>query len=85
MIPRLCRLPLGGTAVGTGLNCPPGFAEAVAERLATATGLPLVEAPNHFAVQGAHDAVVEASAALRGLALAMGKIAADLRLLAPGP
>ena len=85
VIPRLCRLPLGGTAVGTGLNCPPGFAEAVAERLGVATGLPVVEAPNHFAVQGAHDAIVEASAALRGLALAMGKIAADLRLLSSGP
>ena len=82
---RLGRLPLGGTAVGTGLNCPPGFASAVAERLAAATGLPLVEAPNHFTVQGGHDAVVEASAALRGLALAMAKIASDLRLLSSGP
>jgi fumarate hydratase, class II len=85
VVPRLCRLPLGGTAVGTGLNCPPGFAQAVTERLGVATGLPVVEAPNHFAVQGAHDAVVEASASLRGLAIAMGKIAADLRLLSSGP
>jgi fumarate hydratase class II len=85
LLPRLCRLPLGGTAVGTGLNCPPGFAEGVAERLAAATGLPLVEAPDHFAAQGAHDAAVELSAALRSLALVLAKVSSDLRLLASGP
>lgn len=85
VLPRLCKLPLGGTAVGTGLNCPPGFAESVAERLAEATGLPLEEAPDHFAVQGAHDAVVELSSALRGLALVLAKVSNDLRLLASGP
>lgn len=85
LLPRLCRLPLGGTAVGTGLNCPAGFVERVIGRLASTTGLPLTEAPDHFAVQGAHDAVVEAVSSLRGLALVLGKIAGDLRLLSSGP
>src|SRR5207249_5996257 len=60
-LPRLAELPLGGTAVGTGVNMPPGFARLVIERLARATGLPVTEARNHFEAQGARDALVEAS------------------------
>lgn len=81
----LYELALGGTAVGTGLNAPPGFADATVARLAEATGRPLRRARNAFAAQGAHDAVVAASGVLRGLAAALIKIASDLRLLASGP
>jgi fumarate hydratase class II len=81
----LYELAIGGTAVGTGLNAPPGFAEAAAERLAASTGLPFRPAANRFEAQGAHDAVVFASGALRNLAVALFKIANDIRLLASGP
>jgi len=81
----LCELPLGGTAVGTGLNAPAGFAEAACAEIARRTGLPFREAANHFAEQAARDRVLSASAAVRNLAVAMGKIASDIRLLASGP
>jgi len=81
----LCELPLGGTAVGTGLNAPAGFAAAACEEIARRTGLPFHEAANHFAEQAARDRVLSASAAVRNLAVAMGKIASDIRLLASGP
>ncbi|MBX3026311.1 class II fumarate hydratase [bacterium] len=81
----LCELALGGTAVGTGLNAPPGFAAASAARLAALTGLPLVSAPNKFAALASIDALVHASAALRTLAGALLKIANDIRWLASGP
>jgi fumarate hydratase class II len=84
-LPRLCVLPLGGTAVGTGINAPKGFAAKVIARLAERTGLPLVEAPDHFAAQGARDALVETSGQLRALAVALVKIANDLRWMASGP
>ncbi|MGH9111547.1 MAG: class II fumarate hydratase [Acidimicrobiales bacterium] len=79
------QLPLGGTAVGTGINCPPGFAAAVIERLARDLELPLTEAPDHFAVQGARDALVELSGSLRSLAVALVKIGNDVRWMASGP
>ncbi len=82
---RLCELPLGGTAVGTGLNAPEGFAEAVCKTLAEGLELPFREAPNHFEASGSRDAAVQASAALRSAAIAMGKVASDLRLLGSGP
>jgi len=84
-LPRLCVLPLGGTAVGTGINAPKGFAAKVIARLAERTGLPLVEAPDHFAAQGARDALVETSGQLRALAVALVKIANDVRWMASGP
>src|SRR5947209_4915469 len=84
-LPRLAELALGGTAVGTGINAPPQFAAAVIERLASATGLPLREAADHFEAQGGRDAVVEASGALRTVALSLARIANDLRLMASGP
>jgi len=85
-LPRIGELPLGGTAVGTGINAPPGFAAAVIARLVARTGgLPLTEAPDHFAAQGARDALVEASGELRTLAVALIKIANDLRWMASGP
>jgi fumarate hydratase class II len=79
------RLALGGTAVGTGINAAPGFAEAVAAEIARHTGLPFVTAPNKFAVQGAHDALVQLSGTLRTLAVSLYKIANDIRLLSCGP
>jgi fumarate hydratase, class II len=79
------RLALGGTAVGTGLNAPPGFAEAVAAEIANLTALPFVTAPNKFTVQGAHDALVHLSGALRTLAVSLYKIANDIRLMSCGP
>jgi fumarate hydratase class II len=82
---RLCELPLGGTALGTGLNAPAGFAGGVCAVLAEATGLPFAESGNHFAASGARDAALFASAALRSAALAMGKIASDIRLMGSGP
>jgi fumarate hydratase class II len=81
----LYRQPLGGTAVGTGINAAPGFAEAVAAEIARLTGLPFVSAPNKFAVMGAHDAIVQLSGTLRTLAGSLYKIANDIRLLACGP
>jgi fumarate hydratase class II len=68
-LPRLAELPLGGTAVGTGINTPPGFAAKVIERLAESTGLPLTEARDHFEAQSARDGLVEASGQLRTIAI----------------
>ncbi len=79
------ELPLGGTAVGTGLNCPPGFAPAVIARLAHDLELPLTEAPDHFAAQGAQDSLVTLSGALRTLGGALVKIGNDVRWMASGP
>jgi fumarate hydratase class II len=79
------RLALGGTAVGTGLNSAPGFAEAVAAEIAKLTDLPFVTAPNKFTVQGAHDALVQLSGTLRTLAVSLYKIANDIRLMSCGP
>lgn len=79
------QLALGGTAVGTGINAAPGFAEAVASEIALLTNLPFVSAPNKFAVQGAHDALVQLSGTLRTLAVSLYKIANDIRLLSCGP
>ena len=84
-LPRLCELALGGTAVGTGINTPPGFAVRVVGLVAAHTGLPLVEAPNHFEAQAAQDALVETSGALRTVALSLAKIANDLRWMGSGP
>jgi fumarate hydratase class II len=84
-LPRLAELPLGGTAVGTGVNTPPGFAAAVIGRLAEATGLPLSEARNHFEAQGARDALVEASGQLRVIAVGLYKIVNDIRWMGSGP
>ena len=79
------RLALGGTAVGTGINSAPGFAEAVAVEIARLTGLPFVTASNKFTVQGAHDALVQLSGTLRTLAVSLYKIANDIRLMSCGP
>ncbi len=79
------RLALGGTAVGTGINSAPGFAEAAAAEIAKLTALPFLTAPNKFAVQGAHDAQVQLSGTLRTLAVSLYKIANDVRLMSCGP
>jgi fumarate hydratase class II len=79
------RLALGGTAVGTGINSAPGFAEAAAAEIAKLTKLPFVTAPNKFAVQGAHDALVQLHGTLRTLAVSLYKIANDIRLMSCGP
>jgi fumarate hydratase, class II len=79
------RLALGGTAVGTGINSAPGFAEAAATEIARLTGLPFVTAPNKFTVQGAHDALVQLSGTLRTLAVSLYKIGNDIRLMSCGP
>jgi fumarate hydratase, class II len=84
-LPRLAELPLGGTAVGTGINTPPGFAAAVIAEVAEATGLPFTEARDHFEAQGARDAVVEVSGQLRTVAVGLTKISNDLRWMASGP
>ncbi len=84
-LPRLAELPLGGTAVGTGINMPPGFAAAVIADLAAQTGLPLTEARNHFEAQGARDGLVEASGQLRTLAVGLFKISNDIRWMGSGP
>ncbi|KAB2900973.1 MAG: class II fumarate hydratase [Burkholderiaceae bacterium] len=84
-LPHLCELALGGTAVGTGLNAPPGYAQAVAEELAALTGLPLVTAPSKFEALASCDALVHAHGALKGLAASLMKIANDVRWLASGP
>ena len=84
-LPGLYELAIGGTAVGTGLNAPPGFDTAVAARIAELSGLPFVSAPNKFAALAAHDAVVFASGALATLAASLTKIANDLRWLGSGP
>jgi fumarate hydratase class II len=79
------RLALGGTAVGTGINSAPGFAEAAAAEIAKLTSLPFVTAPNKFTVQGAHDALVQLSGTLRTVAVSLYKIANDIRLMSCGP
>jgi fumarate hydratase, class II len=84
-LPRLAELPLGGTAVGTGINTPPGFSARVIEEVATATGLPLTEARDHFEAQGARDGLVEASGQLRTIAVGLNKICNDLRWMGSGP
>jgi fumarate hydratase class II len=85
VLPDLYELALGGTAVGTGLNAPKGFAELAAGKIAELTGLPFVSAPNKFAALAAHDAVVMASGALKTLACSLMKIANDIRWLGSGP
>lgn len=84
-ITRTAELPLGGTAVGTGINTPAGFAPRVIEILRERTGLPLTEARNHFEAQSARDALVEMSGALRTLAVSLTKICNDLRWMGSGP
>jgi len=84
VLPDVCELPLGGTAVGTGLNAPPGFAARVIELL-RAEPLPLTEARNHFEAAGARDALVAASGVLRTIAVSLYKICNDLRLMGSGP
>ena len=84
-LPDLYQLAIGGTAVGTGLNAPPGFAEGTAKRISEITWMPFVSAPNKFAAIAAHDAIVMASGALKTLACSLMKIANDIRFLACGP
>ncbi|HEX5189518.1 MAG TPA: class II fumarate hydratase, partial [Streptosporangiaceae bacterium] len=84
VLPEVCELPLGGTAVGTGLNAPPGFAAAVIARLAT-ENMPFTEAANHFEAAGGRDALVAASGVLRTIAVSLYKICTDLRLMGSGP
>jgi fumarate hydratase class II len=84
-LPRVAELPLGGTAVGTGINTPPGFSAAVIAEVARATRLPLTEARNHFEAQGARDGLVELSGQLRTVAVGFTKIANDLRWMGSGP
>jgi fumarate hydratase class II len=84
-LPGVYRLALGGTAVGTGINSAPGFAEAAAAEIAKLTGLPFVTAANKFTVQGAHDALVQLSATVRTLAVSLYKIGNDIRLMSCGP
>ena len=84
-LPRVAQVPLGGTAVGTGINTPQGFPQRVIELLATATGLPLTEAPDHFEAQGARDGLVELSGQLRTVAVSLTKICNDLRWMGSGP
>jgi fumarate hydratase class II len=84
-LPRVAELPLGGTAVGTGINAPPGFGGRVIAELAAATGLPLTEARDHFEAQGARDALVELSGQLRTIAVSLTKVANDLRWMGSGP
>ncbi|MET0863636.1 MAG: class II fumarate hydratase [Nakamurella sp.] len=84
-LPRIAELPLGGTAVGTGINTPPGFAAAVIEEINTATGLVFTEARNHFEAQSSRDGLVEASGQLRSIAVSLFKICNDLRWMGSGP
>ena len=84
-LPRLAELPLGGTAVGTGINTPPGFAAAVIAELSERTGLPFTEARNHFEAQGSCDRLVETSGQLRSIAVALVKICNDIRWMGSGP
>lgn len=84
-LPHLLEIALGGTAVGTGINTPPGYAKKVAHQIAELTGYPFVTAPNKFEALAAHDAIVEASGALKRLACSLVKIANDIRWLASGP
>jgi len=84
-LPRVAELALGGTAVGTGINAPAGFAAAVIRELRETTGLPVTEARNHFEAQGARDALVELSGQLRTIAIGLYKIATDIRWMGSGP
>ena len=84
-LPRVAEVPLGGTAVGTGINTPKGFPQEVIRLLATETKLPITEARDHFEAQGARDSLVEASGALRTLVVGVTKIANDLRWMGSGP
>jgi fumarate hydratase class II len=84
-LPRLAELPLGGTAVGTGINTPAGFAAAVIADVAERTGLPLTEARDHFEAQGARDALVETSGQLKTVAVGIYKVCNDLRWMSSGP
>jgi len=84
-LPRVCELALGGTAVGTGINCPAGMTEKAVARLAETTKLPFVEAPNHFEAQAARDAAVELSGALKTVAVSLFRVANDIRHLGSGP
>ncbi len=84
-LPRVAQLPLGGTAVGTGINTPEGFSQRVIEVLSELTGLPLTEADNHFEAQGSRDALVEVSGQLRTIAVGLFKICTDLRWMGSGP
>ncbi len=84
-LPRVAELPLGGTAVGTGINTPPGFAAKVIEELAGSTGLPFTEARDHFEAQGARDALVELSGQLKTIAVGLTKLCNDLRWMSSGP
>jgi fumarate hydratase class II len=85
VLPRVRELPLGGTAVGTGINTPPGFAARVIEELGTLTGQPFTEARNHFEAQGTRDSLVELSGVLRTIAVGLTKICNDLRWMSSGP
>ena len=85
VLPRVRELPLGGTAVGTGINTPPGFAAAAIEALSEATGQPFTEARNHFEAQGTRDSLVELSGVLRTIAVGLTKICNDLRWMGSGP
>jgi fumarate hydratase class II len=84
-LPHLAEIALGGTAVGTGINAPKGYADLVAKKIASLTGYPFITAPNKFESLAAHDAIVEASGALKRLAVSLMKIANDIRVLASGP
>jgi len=85
VLPRVRELPLGGTAVGTGINTPAGFAEQVIEQLSRATGQPFTEARNHFEAQGTRDSLVELSGVLKTIAVGLVKICNDLRWMSSGP
>jgi fumarate hydratase class II len=85
IVPHVAEVPLGGTAVGTGINTPLGFPQKVIELLAAETGLPITEALDHFEAQGARDGLVEASGALRVIAVSLTKICNDLRWMGSGP
>ena len=85
VMPRLYRLAQGGTAVGTGLNAPKGFAREIAKEIANLTQLPFISAPNKFAELAAHDTLVELSGVLNTIAVSLSKIANDIRLLGSGP
>jgi fumarate hydratase class II len=84
-LPRIAELALGGTAVGTGLNTPPGYSENVARHIAALSGLPFVTAPNKFEALATHDALVEAHGALKTVAVSLVKIGNDIRMLSSGP
>ncbi|GAA3590428.1 class II fumarate hydratase [Kineosporia mesophila] len=84
-LPRVVEVPLGGTATGTGINTPPGFAVGVIADLSVSTGLPITEARDHFEAHGSRDALVELSGALRVLAVSLTKICNDLRWMSSGP